>query len=272
MLADASMPSTLCKMRHIPRQYDDRAWDLGWGAGTMVGVPRQNDYGAITLREARLTMTQAGGSTPRQPVRHNDVERGQIERFIKALNQAMVLNGLSQRGLCERLGIQVGTLTKYLRGEVAPLKVGTGIQSALADALGVTLDALISYYQEGEYITGVSLQAVESWIRSDAGQEDLPTLMASLQAAGQRWIGKGPPDAEEEPFKQLEPYTWPLQELEDAGVSEKFRERLGLTKERMAALVERGEYDDDLVEAFSVACNYELEAVSEAFAQRTPIS
>lgn len=216
-------------------------------------------------------MTQASGSPPRQPVRHNDVERGQIERFIKALNQAMVLNGLSQRGLCERLGIQVGTLTKYLRGEVAPLKVGTGIQSALAEELGVTLDALIGYYQAGEYITGVSLQDVESWIRSDAGQEDLPTLMASLQAAGERWIGKGPPAAEgvEE---LVEPYTWPLEELKEAGVSEKFRERLGLSQERMAALVERGEYDEDLIEAFSVACNYELEAVREAFAQRKPIT
>lgn len=217
-------------------------------------------------------MMQSGGKMPRQPVRHNDAERDQIERFIKALNQAMVLNGLSQRGLCEQLGIQVGTLTKYLRGEVAPLKVGSGIQLALADALGVTFDALAAYYKDGEYMTGVSLQDVESWIRSDAGQEDLPTLMASLQAAGQRWIGKGLPGAEDEASERLEPYTWPLEELMDVGVSEKFRDRLGLTEERMAALVERGEYDEDLIEAFSVACNYELEAVRDAFAQRKPIA
>lgn len=216
-------------------------------------------------------MMQESGKALRQPVRHDDVERGQIERFIKALNQAMVLNGLSQRGLCERLGIQVGTLTKYLRGEVAPMKVGTGIQAALAKELGVTFDALVGYFREGEYITGVSVQDVESWLRSDAGQEDMPALMAALQAASQRWIGKGPPAAEDPTEERLERYVWPLDELEEAGVSEKFRQRLGLTEERMAALVERGDYDEDLIEAFSVACNYELEAVREAFQKRQPI-
>lgn len=215
-------------------------------------------------------MTQSN-SPPRQPVQHTRLEQEQIERFVKALHQAMVLNGLSQRGLCERIGITVGTLTKYLKGEVAPLRVGLGIQCLLASALGVTLDALMAYYRDGEYLTGVSLQDVESWIRSDAGQEDLPVLMASLQQAGQRWLGRNPEDQQEEAPK-AEPFTWPLKELEEAAVSERFRERMGLTEERMNALVQRGEYDEDLVEAFSVACNYELDAVRECFRDRKPIS
>lgn len=50
-------------------------------------------------------MTQAGDKPARQPVLHTDEERAQIERFIKAINQAMVVNGLSQRGLCELIGV-----------------------------------------------------------------------------------------------------------------------------------------------------------------------
>lgn len=220
-------------------------------------------------------MTQAGGKPVRQPVLHTEEERAQIERFIKALNQAMVLNGVSQRALCEVIGIKVGTLTKYLRGEVAPLKVGLGIQAALAEALGVTTDALLSYYRGGKYLTDVSLEQVESWIRSDAGQADLPALMASLQAAGERWMtacGQGHSGgAEAADEDALKPWMWPLEELEQSGVSQRFRERLGLTEERMAALVERGEYDDDLIEAFSVACNYDHDAVREAFEARQAI-
>ena len=217
-------------------------------------------------------MTQTGDRSARQPVLHTEEERAQIERFIKAINQAMVVNGLSQRGLCERIGVKVGTLTKYLRGEVAPMKVGLGIQSALAGVLGVTTDALMGYYRNEEYLTAVTLDQVESWIRSDAGQEDLPVLMASLQAAGQRWIGGPPPEAQQEEADVLQPWDWPRRELEAAELSERFLERNGLTEERVAALVERGEYDEDLIEAFSVACNYELEAVREAFEKRKPIA
>lgn len=81
--------------------------------------------------------------------RHTDEERIQIKRFIQAIGHALVSGGMSQRELCARLGISVGTMTKYLRGTVAPLKVGTGIQFLLAAELGVTLDALVGYYQTG---------------------------------------------------------------------------------------------------------------------------
>lgn len=111
-------------------------------------------------------------------------EGEQVQQFIKAVNQAMLSNRLSQRALSERIGIKIGTLTKYLRGEVHPMKVGVGIQARLAEALGVTLDALLAYYRYGEYITAVSLDDVESWIRSDAGQQDLPVLMARCRSQG----------------------------------------------------------------------------------------
>lgn len=217
-------------------------------------------------------MTQAGDKPVRQPVLHTDEERAQIDRFVKAINQAMVVNGLSQRGLCNLIGVKVGTLTKYLRGEVAPMKVGIGIQSALAEVLGVTTDALLGYYRNEEYLTAVTLDQVESWIRSDAGQEDFPVIMASLQAASQRLVSGEAKRAQQEEEDVLQPWDWPQRELEEAQLSERFLERNGLTEERIAALVERGEYDEDLVEAFSVACNYELDAVREAFRTRQAIA
>lgn len=218
-----------------------------------------------------MTQSEQGGTRkPRQPVQHTAREKEEIARFIKSLNQAMLLRGLSQRALCDRIGIQVGTLTKYLRGEVAPAKVGFGIQADLAKVLGVTSDALLAYYREGHYATDLSLPDVASWIRCEAGQGDLPELMQSLQAAGQRWVGGGEEADRQE--KRHAPYTWPIEELKEAGISDRFRERLGLTDERLRALAETGDFDEDLAEAFSVACNYELPAVLEAFRERQPIA
>jgi transcriptional regulator with XRE-family HTH domain len=203
---------------------------------------------------------------------HTSAEKEQIARFIGCLNQAMVAGRLSQRQLCERIGITIGSLTKYLRGSVAPLKVGTGIQAALARELGVTLDALVAYYEQGEYATAVSVEEVESWIRSEAGQEDLPRLMASLTDAGQRWLGGSAEPAALSPARTVPPYTWPIEELQEVGVSEKFRERLGLTDEALKRLAATGEFDEDLAEAFGIACNYDTQAVIEAFQQRQPIA
>lgn len=192
----------------------------------------------------------------------------QVQQFIKALNQATVANRLSQRGLSEAIGIKIGTLTKYLRGAVHPMKVGVGIQSRLAEALGVTLDALVAYYRYGHYMTSVSLDEVESWIRSDAGQQDLPVLMASLQAAGQRWVDE-PLTTEVTQAERPKPYTWPLEAVRAARLSDAMRERMGLTDEDLAPLVDRGEYDEELAEAFAVACGFETEDVLEAFAARS---
>lgn len=206
---------------------------------------------------------------------HTASEREQTERFIAVLNQAMVAGRLSQRSLSDRMGITIGSLTKYLRGAVPPLRVGTAIQAALARELGVTLDALVAYYTHGEYATAVSLKEVESWIRSEAGQEDLPRLMESLSDAGQRWLTEAQPPAgllsAQVEAIEPEPYAWPIEEIRDAQLSDKFRERLGLTDEVLKRLATTGEFDEDLVEAFSIACNYEIDAVREAFANKEPI-
>jgi len=214
------------------------------------------------------------------PSPHTRIEKEQAARFVTCLRHALVSGELSQRQLAERMGITIGSFAKYLRGEVPPLRVATHIQAALARELGVTLDALVSFYMHGEYATAVTVEAVESWIRSESGQADLPRLMESLSDAGQRWLAgvKAPvallesaavePEVEPEP----EPYTWPIEEIRDAQLSDKFRERLGLTDEVLKRLATTGEFDEDLVEAFSIACNYELDAVRDAFEKRQPIT
>lgn len=201
-------------------------------------------------------------SRQKRPPR-SSTEAKQIERFVAALQQAIAAGGYSQRDLCERLDVRIGTLTKYLNGDVAPLRVGVAIQAALARVLGVTTDALLAYYCEGAYATDLDCAAVESWIRREASAEDLPVLMAALQEAGQRWLARPAAPA---------PYLWPIEELRDAGISERFRQRLGLTDEALKRLAHSGDFDEELAEAFSVACNYELPAVLEAFRNRAPVA
>lgn len=196
-------------------------------------------------------------------------ERQQCERFVECLQRACVVGGHSQRGLAATLGVTIGSITKYLRGDIAPLRVGLGIQAKLAQELGVTIDALYGYYLNGEYMTDVSVDAVESWIRSEAGQEDLPRVLDSLKDASTRLMGL--PLAEKEPEGEP-PYTWPIMELQSCDISEKFQERMGLTKEALGKLATTGEFDDELAEAFGIACNYETAAVIEAFRERRPVA
>jgi transcriptional regulator with XRE-family HTH domain len=193
--------------------------------------------------------------------RHSETELVQIKRFIKAISQALVSNGFSQRDLCERLGISVGTLTKYLRGAVAPMRVGLGIQRGLAEQLGVTVDALATYYTDGEYATAVTLDDVASWIRSDAGQKDLPQIMASLQEAGQRWIGicggKAPAR-----------YDWPKQELDRLKIPAAVRGRLGLTDEALELLTTGGGYSEEVAEGFAALIGVSTTRARKAFDAR----
>jgi transcriptional regulator with XRE-family HTH domain len=180
--------------------------------------------------------------------------------------QALTLNNYSQRELSERIGITIGTMTKYLKQVVPPLKVGLGIQRLLAKELGVTLDALVAYYETGEYLTGVSLSDVESWIRSSAGQQDLPALMKSMHEAALKVAGvsEAPPD--------VSPYTWPIEALKEAGVSDVMRERLGLTLPALNLLATEGVYDDEMVEAFSLVTGYASDAVRRAFENRATVA
>ena len=82
-------------------------------------------------------------------------------------------------------------MTKYLRGEVNPFDVKTRITRNLARELGMTPDALYAYYETGEYKDSVTIQDVESWIKSTSTTDDLPRILNALslsQTQGQSKI------------------------------------------------------------------------------------
>lgn len=188
-----------------------------------------------------------------------------VLRFAQALRQAMARNRISERKLAAELGITIGTTQKYFRYQVHPLKVATGISQQLARLLGITLDALLVFYETGEFRNALSVAEVASWLRSDASTEHLMPMLEAVTDLSRRIAG-APPAAE------LPRYEWPLQELEAAGVSPALRQRMGLGDEVMERLATTGEFDDELVEAFSVAVNLEEAAVRKAFQNRAPVT
>ena len=129
----------------------------------------------------------------------------QKDRFVQSLKQALIANKYSQRELCEALGITIGTLTKYLRGSVDPSKVGVAIMRKLAHELGLTTNALLDYFESGEYRSTLSIDDVASWIRSEAGQQDLPALLMALQENTASAVSTIQPSVD---LKKPEP-TWP---------------------------------------------------------------
>lgn len=186
----------------------------------------------------------------------------EIQRFAQALRQAMVRNKLSERRLAAELGITIGTTQKYFRYRVHPLKVATGINRELARLLGITLDALVAFYETGEFRNAVSLQEVSAWLRSEAGAEHMAPMLEAMSELGRKLVGRS----------ALPRYDWPMRELNQAEVSPALRRRMGLTDDALERLAVSGEFTDELVEAFSVAVNLDETAVREAFRTRTAVA
>ena len=126
----------------------------------------------------------------------------QIERFIQSLNQALVSKKgkLSQRELCKNLDITIGTMTKYLRGEVNPFDVKTKITRNLAHELGLTPEALYNFYETGEYKDDLTIEDVESWIKSTSGVADLPRILDALSISQSAKVEKQTEPVKEEVF------------------------------------------------------------------------
>lgn len=118
-----------------------------------------------------------------------DLERATSKRcrhFIEVLNDVRTRRSWSQRKLCEEMDITIGTLTKYLRGVVDPGRVGSDKLRRLAACRGVTLDSLMRYFDNGVFSESLTLDDVASWIRSEAGQQDLPLLLDALSDSSTR--------------------------------------------------------------------------------------
>jgi transcriptional regulator with XRE-family HTH domain len=217
-----------------------------------------------SMAPMRTALESAGKTAPPEAV--TAAEAAQTQRFAQALRQAMVRNRLSERRLATELGITIGTTQKYFRFRVQPLKVATGINRQLARLLGITLDALVSFYETGEFRNALSFDEVASWLRSDAGIEHLAPVLEAMSDLSKKATSCG--GAPELPPAR---YTWPLEELEQAKVSPALRQRMGLTEGALEALATEGVFTDELVEAFSIAVNLDEGAVREAFAARTAV-
>ena len=107
----------------------------------------------------------------------------ETERFVFLLKEVLVKKGISQRELSRRLGIKIGTLTRYLKGDVNPYDVKLGIQRALTEELGITMAALYSKLDGTEAPSEITVRDVSSWIKSNATPEDMATLFQSQQEA-----------------------------------------------------------------------------------------
>ena len=186
-------------------------------------------------------------------------------RFVNALNTALVSNRYSQRKLCAHIGVTIGTMTKYMRGGINPLKVGTEVQEKLAEALGVNLPSLIAYYRTGEYASHITREDVTSWIRSEGAQEDIPFILDATSSV----FKSGLDHQSKEPA--AEKYDWPAEVLANRKISVAMQERLGLDEAVMKQLA-AGQFETSTVEAFALLLNRDTAEVEDAFNSRSPIA
>lgn len=112
----------------------------------------------------------------------------------------------------------------------------------------------------------MSLEDVTSWLQSQASAEDFAAVMQSLAIASTRVSGAAPAEP------KAEPWLWPLTALKEAKITDSLREKMGLTDEKLWELANHGTYDQELIEAFAVATNWEESAVEEAFAKQQPLA
>ena len=112
----------------------------------------------------------------------------ETERFVTLLKEILVKKGISQRELSRRLGVKIGTLSRYLKGDVNPYDVKLGIQRALTEEMGITMAALYSRLDGIDAPSDLSVKDVSSWIRSSATPEDMASLFQSQQEAQLRHL------------------------------------------------------------------------------------
>ena len=143
-----------------------------------VGKTREKPVGQCIL----------GAQIARAITRERAMQSPETDRFVVLLKEILVKKGISQRELSRRLGIKIGTLTRYLKGDVNPYDVKLGIQRALTEEMGVTMDALYAKLDGTDAPSDLSVKDVSSWIRSTATPEDMATLFQSQQEAQLRHL------------------------------------------------------------------------------------
>lgn len=127
-------------------------------------------------------------SLTRAFTRLSAMDSPETDRFVALLKEILVKKGISQRELSRRLGIKIGTLTRYLKGDVNPYDVKLGIQRALTEELGVNMVVLYARLDGTDAPSDLTVKDVSSWIRSTATPEDMAQLFQSQQEAQMRHL------------------------------------------------------------------------------------
>lgn len=119
------------------------------------------------------------------------------ERFVQAIHQALAVNSYTQRKLCDKLSLTIGSLSKYIAKKVDPLDVKLRIQVSLAESLGVTVDSLNAFYLSGKFHSAVTISDVQEFIRQSATAGELPILLKDVADLSVRLSGQAAsPDTE----------------------------------------------------------------------------
>lgn len=145
----------------------------------------------MAARNPRSAQPSNGSRSKARGRKRHQEPKTPIERFISLLTSMLLTKQMPQRELAERLGVTIGTLTKYLRGEVFPNNVKTHITQKLARLRGVSLDSLLHYFETGHFDEGepkTTFEDVVAWVGSDAGQEDLIAVLEQATAAQKRML------------------------------------------------------------------------------------
>lgn len=195
--------------------------------------------------------------------------------FMQALRKAMIVRGWGVRELSKAIGVEMGTMTKYLKCRVSPYRIGFGIARNLAAELGVTMESLDLYFQTGDFGNGesipVNLDQVETWIRTRAGASDLLAITEAHHVLLRKVMATDAQSSAIEAKPEPEPYTWPREALAATGTPQVALDVMGLSDPVLDALEQRGEYDDQVVRLFAGLLKQSEEVIRTAFEARMPL-
>ena len=175
-------------MSNYTNSPDGRHDYLGVSPVSILGETPSADEGSPP--GSALEADEFGGKLPRLKYGSKRMDAPETERFVCLLKEVLVKKGISQRELSRRLGIKIGTLTRYLKGDVNPYDVKLGIQRALTEELGVTMASLYAKLDGTEAPTDITVRDVTSWIKTNATPEDMATLFQSQQEAQLRHLDR----------------------------------------------------------------------------------
>lgn len=202
-------------------------------------------------------------------------EQGRLIRFCEMLTKAKELQRISERELADQLGITLGTSQKYFSYQILPEKINVSTMAKLAALNKVSLDLLLAYIETGDMSTKAGLKDLLKWLSSGEQEEgDLAMVAMAFAESMQELKAKRMTARPLAESPKLQPYSWPTEFLEAEGIKKEWFPNFGFTEEQLDDLIERGEFSDELVEAFAKLIdkyNLSAEDIRWSFETRDPL-